>query len=178
DISLPMRFTKQVEILERQPDVVLVSGNLDLIDAHGNLLRQPRRVGDPGLIAWFLLFYNYLGGHGQVMFRRQTAIDIGGYSETRPCSQDYELWLRLAEVGSVVILPEVVLKMRLHDESISANSRLQQEAYSVVDSGRVLERMLEERLTLLDVIELRGFWLSRFPDSLRAAELNRKMTML
>ena len=175
DVSLPARLEKQVCMLEGQPDVVLVSGNLDLIDGDGHVWRQPRRRGHPLLIAWFLLFYNYLGGHSQVMFRRQPVIELGGYSEERPYSQDYELWLRLAEVGRIVIMPDVILKHRQHAASISSNYDEAQRQYSLINSGGAIVRLLAEELSFTDVAELRAFWLSPLPNIRAAARLNRRL---
>ena len=86
DVSLPHRLEKQVVVLEHDPRVVLVSGNIDLMDSEGHIWRRPRRNASPGMVAWLLLFYNYLGGHSQVMFRRQMVVDLGGYAEDCPYS--------------------------------------------------------------------------------------------
>jgi glycosyltransferase involved in cell wall biosynthesis len=175
DVSLPFRFEKQVGALDRQSEVVLVSGDLDLIDENGQVWHRPRRNANPGLVAWFLLFYNYLGGHSQVMFRRQCVVDLGGYSEERPYSQDYELWLRLAEIGKIVIVPEVVLSHRRHKTSVSSNHSAAQWEYSLIDSQYAIARLLGEELSLEDVANLRAFWLSPLPDICAAASLNRRL---
>lgn len=175
DVSLPGRLEKQVAILEENPDVILVSGNIDLIDSDGHVWRRPRRMGRPRLVAWFLIFYNHLGGHSQVMFRRQPVVDLGGYSEERPYSQDYELWLRLAEVGSIVIMPDVILRQRRHEASISSSHDEAQQQYSLIDSQRAIVRLLGEELNLADVAELRAFWRNPLPDIRAATRLNRRL---
>jgi len=179
DVSLPSRFEKEVALLDEQPDVVLVSGNIDLIDSDGQVWRHcSRRAGCPRLVAWFLLFRNYLGGHSLVMFRRQPVVDLGGYSEERPYGQDYELWLRLAEVGDMHILPDVLLQWRSHDNSITSTKCLEQEAYSLMTSGQAMARLLGENLSIVEVAELRGFWLNHFPDIYQARRLNARLKQL
>jgi len=178
DISLPHRLEKQVAVLEECHDVVLVSANIDLMDADGQVWWHPRRNATSGLIAWFLLFCNYLGGHSQVMFRRQAALDLGGYAEDRPCSQDYELWLRLAEVGDVVILPEVLLLYRTHGESVTSRYGEQQKEYSLVDSQRAMARLLGETPDLGEVARLRAFWLGPFPEGRTVAKVHRRLRQL
>ena len=174
DVSLPDRLEKQICVLEGHPDVVLVSGNLDLIESDGHVWRQPRRSGHPLLVAWFLLFYNYLGGHSQVMFRRQAVADVEGYSEKLLYSQDYELWLRLAQVGRIAIIPDVILRHRRHEGSISATHHEAQRQYSYIYSGRAIARLLGEELSRTDVAELQAFWLSPLPDIRAAARLQEK----
>ena len=178
DVSLPSRFEKEVAVLDERPDVVLVSGNLDLIDSDGQVWHHSRRTGCPCLIAWFLLFYNYLGGHSLVMFRRQPVVDLGGYAEERPYSQDHELWLRLAEVGDIYILPDVLLQWRSHDDSITSTKCLEQEAYSLMTSGQAMARLLGENLSIVEVAELRGFWLNHFPDIYQVRRLDARLKQL
>lgn len=178
DVSLSHRLEKQVAVLEERPDVVLVSANMDLMDADGRVWRRPRRAGSPGLVAWLLLFCNYLGGHSQVMFRRQTVLDLGGYAEDRPCSQDYELWLRLAEVGKVVILPDVLLLYRTHGESVTSRRGEKQKEYSLLDSQRAMARLLGKAPDLAEVADLRAFWLGPFPDSRLMGSLHRRLRSL
>jgi len=45
--------------------------------------------------------------HGTVMFRREAVLAVGGYDESFPVAQDYDLWLRLTEKGEVVMLPQI-----------------------------------------------------------------------
>lgn len=178
DVSIRSRFERQVGVLDKQLDVVLVSGNMDLIDGDGEVWHQSRRNASPGLIAWLLLFYNYIGGHGAVMFRRQLAVDLGGYSEEFLYSQDHDLWLRLAEVGDIRIVPDVLVQWRRHDDSISGTRHFEQEAYSVMTSGKAMSRLLGDPLSIDQVVELRAFWLHRFPDVSRIKRLDARLRAL
>ena len=175
DVSLPSRFEMEIGVLDRQPDVVLVSGNIDLIDSDGHVWRRPRRTGCPRLVAWYLLFYNYLGGHSQVMFRRQPVVDLGGYSEEHPYGQDYELWLRLAEAGKIIIVPDVLLRYRDHEDNLSSSFAAAQRQYNLIASRRATVRLLGEEHSIAEVAELRAFWLSPFPDVRATANLNRRL---
>jgi glycosyltransferase involved in cell wall biosynthesis len=172
DVSLPERLERQVKFLDEHPEVVLVSSNIECIDAEGRTLRQFQRAARTDLIAWHLLFYNYLGGHSLVMFRRKPVMDLGGYSEDRPYCQDYELWSRLVEVGDIVILPDVLLQWRSHGESISAKARSEQRAYALVNARNNIARWIGEELDPAEVAELRGFWLEGFPETQRVKALH------
>ena len=57
--------------------------------------------------------------HSSVMFRKDLVISAGGYDETYNRSQDYKLWSRLIETSDIVQLPDVLIKYRKHDESVS-----------------------------------------------------------
>ncbi|UCG13685.1 MAG: glycosyltransferase [Deltaproteobacteria bacterium] len=178
DLSFPLRLEKQVTFLERHPEVVLISAHYEVIDPEGNTLGLLRRKGDPGLVAWSLLFYNHLAGHSLVMYRRHAVVGIGGYSEARPYSQDYDLWLRLSKVGDIVILPEVLLRWRKHDAQISDQARSEQEAHALELARNGISELLGEELSLDETKDLKGFWLCRFPKARRAAFLHAKLGKL
>ncbi len=173
DISLPTRFAEQVHFLNQNPDVVLVSGNSELIDAAGQVIGHLNRAAPPELVHWYLLFYNHVSGHSQVMFRREAALKVGGYDESLPYSQDYDLWLRLLTVGEIVMLPRTWLQWRTHPENISTQKFAQQEYLSLTLSQRELSRLLGRALDLETVAHLRGFWLEPFPPISEAGNIHR-----
>lgn len=173
DLSAPERFAEQVEFLEKNPAVVLVSGNIDQIDAEGNIIGHLNRAASPDLVRWYLLFYNHVSGHSQVMFRRAAALRAGGYDESLPYSQDYDLWLRLLALGEIAILPHTWLQWRTHGDSISTQKFAQQEHLSLTLSQRELSHLLGQTLDVETVIHLRGFWLEPFPPTCEARRIHR-----
>ncbi|MBZ0310357.1 MAG: glycosyltransferase, partial [Anaerolineae bacterium] len=52
DISLPTRFAEQVHFLNQNPDVVLVSGNIEQINAAGQVIGHLNRAAPPELVRW------------------------------------------------------------------------------------------------------------------------------
>jgi len=58
--------------------------------------------------------------HGAVMFRKQEALDAGGYREALRCSQDYDFFWRLAEGGKGANLTQVLYHYRFTAGSVSA----------------------------------------------------------
>jgi hypothetical protein len=72
------------------------------------------------------------------MFRRRVVLALGGYDESCPGALDYDLWARLVGHGRIVVLPEIGMRYRVHDESLTA-SRLGRQ----LEVGqRVARRML------------------------------------
>lgn len=180
DVSLPKRFEKQVELLDKQPEVVLISCDIELINAEGCFVGKHQRACDPDLVAWYLLFHNRLAGHSQVMFRQKSAMNLGGYSEIYRCSQDYELWCRLVKVGKIAILPEVLLQQRIHRKSISAEKKLEQEAYTLIQVRQNIGQLIGEEIRLEEAKDLRGFWIGHwwpgcFPDSRGVSALHSRL---
>lgn len=179
DVSLPNRFARQVEALDAAPDVVLVSSEYDVIDGNGRVLpgsRDDRRAADSEVIAWHLRFYNYLGGHSQVMFRRDAALAVGGYPTELRYSQDYAMWLRLLDHGRIVILPEVLLQYRVHAHAISRTLAQTQREHSLPATTRALSRLLHRDVQPEVVRDLRTLYvemqrdLEHLPDVVRTLD--------
>ena len=185
DISLLTRFEKQVAWLADHPETVLIASEIQRIRPDGTFGAVSDRACSPDLLAWHLLFHNHLGGHSQVMFRRQPVIDLGGYNEAYRYSQDYELWCRLAAVGKLEILPEALLQQRFHNASISASKRSQQSALVFQQIARNLEPLLGRALSPTEIEPLHCFWSvektakrDRFPEHQLARQLSRQLSRI
>jgi GT2 family glycosyltransferase len=147
DICLPHRLAQQVAVLDGQHDVALVSAGYELIEADGRRRATIVRTEPSPVIEHLMHFSNFVGGHGQVMFRRELVQDLGGYRSDYRYSQDYDLWSRLMRRGRFVILPIVGMRHRMHDERVSVRwSRLQMNQSQEI-SRRNLMLLLERDLT-------------------------------
>ena len=180
DVSYSERFEKQVTLLDKYPEVVLLSCNIELINSEGSLVRKYQPACEPNLVAWYLLFYNHLGGHSQVMFRRKSAMNLGGYCETYRCTQDYEFWCRLVRVGKVVISPEILLQKRIHSKRISVESKVEQAAYIWSQVRHNIGQLLGEEISLEEAKDLEKFWVGHycwgcFPDSRKVGALHSRL---
>jgi glycosyltransferase involved in cell wall biosynthesis len=111
DLMMPGRLAAQVEVLDREPDVILVSTAYDIIDEHGARLGTFDETFPSPVVKYLLGFYNIIGGGGHVMFRN----DGTRYSTEFPSSEDYDLWVTLSKRGRIVTLPLVGMKKRQHE---------------------------------------------------------------
>lgn len=180
DVSLPERFEKQATVLDKQPEVILASCDIEIIDSEGNLTGKLQRSCDPKLVAWYLIFHNRIAGHSQVMFRRKPVLDLGGYSQINSYSEDYELWCRLVKVGDIVILPEVLLQQRIHSKSLCAERGTDQKVWSLTQSRNNIKQLIDKELSLEEVENLRKFWKvhdswKSFPDSCSVDTLHSRL---
>jgi glycosyltransferase involved in cell wall biosynthesis len=159
DVSMPERLERQVEFLDRHPEAVVVASNFQIINSENILIKVDyRRARDTALIAWRLLFYNCLAGHSQVMFRRKNILDLGGYSEEYAFSQDHNLWLRINEVGRISSIPDVLIKKREHEDSITSRFKEIQEENSLKQSQHALSKLIGKEISVQEVNDLRIFW--------------------
>jgi glycosyltransferase involved in cell wall biosynthesis len=158
DLSLPGRFTREVAVLDADPDVALVSMNYETIDASGNVLGRSQRDHPPQLVEYLLHFSNAIGGHSQVMFRRSTIAALGNYDEACGAALDYDLWTRIVGHGRIVVLPEVGMRYRLHDQNLTLRVAEIQTAVGRRAVKRLLSQYLQRPLTDHEVLAFSHSW--------------------
>ena len=64
------------------------------------------------------------------MLRAAPVRRLGGYRAAFRAAEDYDLWLRLAEIGRVANLPDYLVQYRLHGANLSRLEAVRQ-AFSV-----------------------------------------------
>lgn len=115
DISYPTRFEKQMAYLSDHPECVAVGTEVILIDPDGEPLHHyVTELEHEAIDA-----ANFDGKWGAILqpstaIRKAAMVAIGGYRTNFPHAEDCDLWLRLAEVGRLANLPEVLFGYRQH----------------------------------------------------------------
>jgi len=129
DISLPGRLARQSAFLESNPEVVLTACGTRFVGPAGELLYEQVQHGDELQRGLEQLDSKRIRGpshHGSVMFRQAAYHAVGGYRPEFRVAQDLDLWMRLAEVGGCVAVPEVLYQAWLTRGAISHNRRDEQ----------------------------------------------------
>jgi len=142
DISLPERLEAQVAYLRQHPAVGLLGTWPEFVDAEAKPLeaaRYPRISDNAGLQAQLLDTNCFCAG--TVMVRRHLLETVGGYDQGLAPSEDYDLWLRLAEVTRLANVPRALYLYRQHPGSASRQSRHLQ----MRNKARALEHALARR---------------------------------
>jgi hypothetical protein len=102
-----------------------------------------------------MLFNNRIT-HSSVIFDKEKVIQMGGYSDSMPVAQDYDLWCRLMKAYPIAILPEKLLGLRLHPESISSKQKDAQNHFTDVVVLRNIRWFCQKDLSLGEVRSLRS----------------------
>jgi hypothetical protein len=118
DVCHPQRLARQVRFLEARPEVVAVGGAIELADSGSRPLQVVVLPVRDAAIRRRLLSRNALA-HPAVTMRTEAWRRAGGYRERFHPADDYDLWLRLAELGALANLRAVVLRYRLHANQTS-----------------------------------------------------------
>ena len=130
----PTHLERSVAELVEDPNRVLVSCRSVHIDQLSRPISKffPHRVDRN---AKDLLRRNHVG-HSGAVFRRDIAIQAGGYDPSVYVSFDYCLWLRMARVGGVLVNSSRIYFYRIHPQQISA-SRLPRTTLQSVRAARL-----------------------------------------
>jgi hypothetical protein len=114
DLSLGQRLKRQSDHLLQQPRVAFVAGGTRFVGPDDEFLFDDIHTAERLKQGLGTLVIPGLRGpcHGSVMFRRDLYVRAGGYRRPFIVAQDVDLWLRLAELGDVSALPEVLYQSR------------------------------------------------------------------
>ena len=123
DLFLPEKIEKQVEYLEKHPDIGLVYSNGYGIDEYGNILYQfygedHEEPSDPEKVlmdCYFLVPNNSLV--------RKFAFQLAGaFDESLRSAQDHDMAIRLSEVAKISYINDNLFYYRRHKDSISSKN--------------------------------------------------------
>jgi glycosyltransferase involved in cell wall biosynthesis len=146
DRWLPTKLARQIEILERRPEVGLVYGGYELIDAFGTRLtkRQPRAIPEPALRS--LVRSNLVAGSATTSIVRRVVLDeVGGFDEMLPAGEDWDLWIRITRCSDLAFVPETVAQIRLHNLNMTSQAtRMERGLLAVVDKAFATEPLPAE----------------------------------
>jgi glycosyltransferase involved in cell wall biosynthesis len=119
------KLEKQFNFLEKNSDYVLVGSNFERIDENGRAIKKITSALTDTDIRKNLLFRNEFA-HSSVMYKVSALRQIpnSGYDETLPVWEDYDLWLRLGQIGKLANLADFTTAYRVHRSSISKEKKI------------------------------------------------------
>ena len=127
DICTPDRFAKQMAYLLENPDCVAVGSRMLLIDSEDMPITvmgssfSHDEIDSTNISGIDAAFFQ-----PTVAVRKSAMEQVGGYRAEYPSAEDFDLFLRLAEIGNLANLPDVLLKYRQHLSSIGYRQGNQQ----------------------------------------------------
>lgn len=131
DVAQPERLQVQHDFLQTHPDVLAVGSDVYLIDENNKRLRRRRAPVGWQKIQNILKTRNCMC-HPSATIRTSALQQIGGYRDKFRNSLDYDLWLRISEIGKIENIAQDLLLYRRHASQVSASANAhRQTIYSV-----------------------------------------------
>lgn len=132
DIAIPERFELQLSKMISDPNLAVLGSFTRIINKEGSVVGLGRYPVTPSETERFLQHGSPLA-HPTVLMRKHVLLELGGYRKVFSHCEDYDLWLRINEMGwGIANLSKPLLNYRVHGANISAVHRDSQELGSVI----------------------------------------------
>ncbi len=126
DVSLPNRLMAEVEFGQNHPEVGLIGSWIQRIDENGKCLETVNDIPTKDrVIRQELKKWNPFW-QPTILIRKEAFVQVGGYREALPNSEDYDLWLRISERYKCANLEQVLVNYRIHPRQLSFCKRKEQ----------------------------------------------------
>ena len=138
DFAAPERLERQLAALDADPRVAVVGTRMHEV---GEDLRPlaPRTTFRAGVVNDVLLRFNPIP-NTSAAFRRDVALDAGGYDARYRFATEYDLWLRIADEHLVVALDEPLSTRVMGSANVAARAERAQTWEAVLIRLRTLRR--------------------------------------
>jgi glycosyltransferase involved in cell wall biosynthesis len=156
DLLLPGAVASAVRALEEHPDVAVVYGDTQFIDAAGGALGSPPRRSDFEFERVLIGAENPIA-QPSAFIRRSALEDAGMLDATLHYFMDWDLWLRIGARHRILHVPALWSSYRLHPESKTVSrehlslmaAELERMYETFFASERVPAKLLERRAEAL-----------------------------
>ncbi len=135
DLWTSGKLKAQVNALEENPHAALVYSWTDQADESGQFLEHGAHWDLSGDVFEKLLQRNFLDCGSNPLVRASVFEELGGFDESLPSAEDWDMWLRIALQHPMIAIPKVQVLYRRH--SLGKSSDILKLVTSVV---RVLEK--------------------------------------
>lgn len=141
DIALPHRLAVQFQFMETHPEILACGSAYQVIGSN----EMYRSVQNYESIQEALLLDNCFL-HPSLCFRTSVLKKIGMYNEDYIYASDYDFLCKMALVGPIVNLPDILMKYRWHNGQITQAHRLEQIKYANIIRRNYQKRMIQRFL--------------------------------
>ena len=127
DLWAPQKIERQVSALSERPGAMLVFTWFASIDKMGRITGYGGRHAVEGDVLRHMCRTNLVGNGSGALMRKAGVLAAGGYDETLRARggegcEDYKLYLRLAEAGEVVAVPDFLTGYRVTPDNMSSDA--------------------------------------------------------
>lgn len=140
DLSCTTRLEKQKLFLDSNPDTAMVGSWAEIIDEKEESLGMKTFLTESPLLKWKLLFCNTFI-HSSVMFRKDCINSLQGYDCSYTLTEDYDLWSRISFEHEIANIPEILVKWREWDGSVTSTKAKEQQKEDLKISTRNMQHV-------------------------------------
>jgi glycosyltransferase involved in cell wall biosynthesis len=174
DISLPQRIERQIEFLERHPEIGILGTWASRIDGNGSVVGDWCLSPNPKVLKWNH-FFNVCVIHPTVVMRREVLEKVNFYRPDAGHSEDRDLWLRASAITEFSNVPEILLKFRVWPKSTSHRLRREYKETQIKLLALFIRQFLQSDVSIEAVARLHGKKLESLEEIRSAAALLERL---
>lgn len=161
DICYPHRLQKQFDFLQTHSSYVLVGSDVDYADHNGEYLYRYNNTGHTHeeIAERITIFCPFI--HSAVMYKKDIALEAGGYDAKAHTFEDYRLWTKLISKGKVCNLSEPLILVRLNPESVTVDEKLRGKRFAALKKEMLFESPIisaEQENELQEILRSQDFF--------------------
>jgi glycosyltransferase involved in cell wall biosynthesis len=158
DISHPERIQKQVEFMESNPEIGICGS---WFETFGNVENKVVKYKESHDEIMTRMLYQCHFCHPSIIIRSEIFEDSEMYfDENYPHAEDYDFYLKASKKWKFHNLQEVLLKYRIHGESVSNKNR----SIQIENSLKIKKRFFSELNTIASNEELESYEALNYQD--------------
>ena len=121
DLWTPDKLEAQFKALQGNPQAAVAYSWTDWIDESGQFLRPGGHISVNGDVFATLLVRDFMESGSNPLIRAEALAEVGGFDESLPAVEDWDMWLRLAARYEFVCVPSPQILYRVSSSSMSSN---------------------------------------------------------
>jgi glycosyltransferase involved in cell wall biosynthesis len=158
DVSHPGRVQKQVNFMGANPNIGICGSWFEAFGKVEDKIVQYRETHDEIMTR---MLYQCHFCHPSIVFRREIFDDPEMYFDEKfPHAEDYDFYIKVSKKWKFHNLQEVLLKYRIHDESVSNKFK----SIQIENSLKIKDRFFAELNTQISNEELQAFEALNYQD--------------
>ena len=114
DLLLPQALKKLVKPLKKDSQIVATIGGRWKFKKDVYRMKRPHPIMSFQKVIWPELLAGWSSVSGQNLYRTKIVKKVDGYREELRRINDRDLWLKVAKLGSVAVIPDFVMEYRDH----------------------------------------------------------------
>lgn len=159
DICCPQRLQQQYDFFQSHPEYILVGSDVNYADKNGEYLYRYTSAAytHDAITNYILADCPFI--HSSVMYKKDIALQLGGYDAKAHTFEDYRLWMQFINKGRVCNLNEALITVRLNPESVTVDEKLRGRRFAALKKEMlftdVITKAQEEEL--LQILQSQSF---------------------
>ena len=159
DCCYPERLKVQYDFLQSHPGHVLVGSDVNYADRNGtHLYRYYNAAYDHEAIKKYI----HSGCpfvHSSVMYKKDIALELGGYDERAHSFEDYRLWIQFISKGHVCNLDQALIMVRLNPESVTVDEKLRGRRFARLKKEMLFSEIISKKqeAEMLQILQSQNF---------------------